>query len=184
MSASLSTLRVLLVDDSAHTRAIVAAILTGAGIQHVRPCRDGDEALRVLRQWPADVAIVDFVMAPVDGVTFTRKVRGDSKSPNRFLPIIMMTGHAERKCVEEARDAGVTEFAVKPVSAGALLGRLNAAINKPRPFVGTATYFGPDRRRRQHPGYCGPWRRKDDVVDDQASVIYLDAPPRSGAGSS
>jgi two-component system chemotaxis response regulator CheY len=162
MSTLLSAMRILLVDDNQHMRSIVAAVLAGVGVQQVRECWDGAEALDALRQWPADVAIVDFQMTPIDGVEFTRLVRNASDSPNPFLPIIMLTGHAERARVEEARDAGVTEFVVKPVTARAVLDRLNAVILRPRPFVRTADYFGPDRRRRQDPDHAGPWRRKND----------------------
>jgi CheY-like chemotaxis protein len=163
MSTMLSAMRVLLVDDNQHMRSIVAAVLAGVGVQQVRECWDGAEALDALRQWPADVAIVDFQMSPIDGVEFTRLVRNAGDSPNPFLPIIMLTGHAERARVEEARDAGVTEFVVKPVTARSVLDRLNAVILRPRPFGRTADYFGPDRRRRQDPAHAGPWRRKDDA---------------------
>ena len=115
-----------------------------------------------MRRWPADLAIVDFHMSPIDGVEFTRLVRQASDSPNPFLPIIMLTGYAERSRVEEARDAGVTEFIVKPVTAKAVLSRLQNVIYKPRPFVQTKTYFGPDRRRRADNDYAGPSRRKSD----------------------
>lgn len=155
-------MRVMLVDDNHHMRSIVSAVLAGVGVEQIRECWDGAEALDALRQWPADVAIVDFHMAPIDGVEFTRLVRNAADSPNPFLPIIMLTGYAERSRVMEARDAGVTEFVVKPVTARAVLERLNAVIFHPRPFIRTSEYFGPDRRRRQEPSYAGPWRRSDD----------------------
>ncbi len=162
MTTPLSTMRVLLVDDNQHMRSIVSAVLAGVGVLQVRECWDGAEALDALRQWPADVAIVDFQMSPIDGVEFTKLVRNAADSPNPFLPIIMLTGHAERAKVMECRDAGVTEFVVKPVTARAVLDRLNNVIFKPRPFVRTAEYFGPDRRRRQDPTFSGPWRREGD----------------------
>jgi CheY-like chemotaxis protein len=155
-------MRVLLVDDNHHMRAIVSALLAGVGVQYIRDCTDGAEGLDTLRQWTADVAIVDYNMAPIDGVEFTRLVRNSADSPNPFLPIIMLTGHAERSRVMEARDAGVTEFVVKPVTARAVLDRLNAVIFHQRQFIRTADYFGPDRRRRQEPSYEGPWRRGGD----------------------
>ena len=155
-------MRVLLVDDNQHMRSIVSAVLAGVGVEQVRECWDGAEALDALRQWPADVAIVDFHMTPVDGVEFTRLVRQAADSPNPFLSIIMLTGYAERTRVMEARDAGVTEFVVKPVTARAVLDRLNNVIFRPRPFIRAEDYFGPDRRRRQDPAYAGPWRRNED----------------------
>lgn len=146
MSAELGGLRVLLVDDNQHMRAIVSAILKGVGIAHLREGVDGVDGLSILRDWPADIAIVDFHMARLDGVEFTRLVRNSPDSKNPYLPIIMMTGFAERSRVEEARDCGVTEFLVKPVNARAVIDRINAVIYHPRPFVRTADYFGPRRR--------------------------------------
>ena len=162
MSGGFESLRVLLVDDNQHMRAIVTTVLAGVGVKHVRETRDGSEALDALRDWPADLAIVDFQMFPLDGVEFTRMVRNAPDSKNPYLPIIMMTGHSEKSRVMEARDAGVTEFVAKPLTAKAVLDRMQAVIYHPRPFVRTATYFGPDRRRRADPDYTGPRRRASD----------------------
>ena len=146
MDLGLGELKVLLVDDNDHMRTIVGTILKGIGILNVREARDGSEALEALRTWPADLAIVDFRMEPMDGVDFTRLIRNAADSRNPFLPIIMMTGFADRPRVEEARDSGVTELIVKPVTARAIIDRLNAVVFRPRPFVRTADYFGPRRR--------------------------------------
>jgi CheY-like chemotaxis protein len=146
MDLGLGELKVLLVDDNEHMRAIVGTILKGVGIVNLREARDGSEALEALRTWPADIAIIDFRMEPMDGVDFTRLVRNAADSRNPFLPIIMMTGFADRPRVEEARDSGVTELIVKPVTARAIIDRLNAVVYRPRPFVRTEDYFGPQRR--------------------------------------
>jgi two-component system chemotaxis response regulator CheY len=162
MTGGFESLRVLLVDDNQHMRAIVTTVLAGVGVKQVRETRDGAEALEALRDWPADLAIVDFQMLPVDGVEFTRMVRNAPDSKNPYLPIIMMTGHSEKSRVFEARDAGVTEFVAKPLTAKAVLDRMQAVIYYPRPFVRTTTYFGPDRRRRDDPAFPGPWLRSTD----------------------
>ncbi|MDO9336382.1 MAG: response regulator [Caulobacteraceae bacterium] len=146
MSTGLGSLRVLLVDDNPHMRTIVATILMGVGIRHVRQAQDGAEALQALRAGPADLAIVDFQMQPLDGASFTRLVRGDAEGKNTYLPIIMMTSFADRVRVVEARDAGITEMIAKPLTARAVLDRLGAVIMRPRPFVRTDDYFGPMRR--------------------------------------
>ena len=162
MTAQLGALRVLLVDDNQHMRSIVSAVLAGIGISQVRECWDGAEGLAALREWPADVAIVDFRMTPVDGVEFTHLVRNAADSPNPYLPIIMLTGSDERSRVMEARDAGVNECVVKPVTARAWVDRLNQVIFRPRPFIRSESYFGPCRRRKQDPEFQGPFLRKDD----------------------
>ena len=162
MATGLEALSVLLADDNPHMREIVSVLLTNYGVKHIRPAHSGAQALQILDVWQPDLAIVDFKMEPVDGVAFTRHVRNSADSRNPYLPIIMMTGHSARSRVYEARDAGVTEFVVKPVNARTLLDRVMAVIYRPRPFVRTASYFGPDRRRRADPAFCGPYRRASD----------------------
>jgi CheY-like chemotaxis protein len=159
---ALQSLQILLADDNQHMRTITAAILQSAGIRHIREVSDGAMALDAVRQNPVDLAIVDFNMFPLDGVEFTRLIRNSPDSANPYLPIIMMTGHSERARVTEARDAGVTEFVVKPITAKAVFDRIQAVIMRPRAFVKTDDYFGPDRRRSQSPTWDGPRRRASD----------------------
>jgi CheY-like chemotaxis protein len=160
--ASLAALKVLLVDDNAHMRAITSAVLQSAGIRAVREATDGGAALAIVRDYMPDLVIVDFNMFPLDGVEFTRLIRNSPDSANPYLPIIMMTGHSEKRRVYEARDAGVTEFVVKPITAKAILDRIQAVIFHPRPFVKTDGYFGPDRRRTQSANDKGLMRRASD----------------------
>lgn len=167
--ASLQSLQVLLVDDNQHMRAITTAVLQSAGVRKVLEASDGGAALEILRERSVDLAIVDFNMFPLDGVEFTRLVRNSPDSTNPYLPIIMMTGHSEKSRVYEARDAGVTEFVVKPITAKALLDRLQAVIFHPRPFLKTGGYFGPDRRRTMSAHYKGPRRRASDQAADTGS---------------
>ena len=160
--ADYSSLKILLIEDNQHMRSIVGAILKGTGIRSIREARDGAEGLDTLRQFPADIALVDYNMSPIDGVEFTRMLRNAADSSNPYLPIVMITGHSERSRVYEARDAGVNEFVVKPLTARALLGRINSVIMHPRPFIRCKSYFGPDRRRNNDTAYAGPFRRNTD----------------------
>ena len=156
MSFSFDALRFLLVDDNHHMRAIVAAILRSAGARHICEAQDGAEALASLMHFQPDIAIADFKMAPMDGVEFVRQVRA-GKTP--YLPVIMMTGFSDRGRVMEARDAGVTEMVVKPITARSLLERIESVVLRPRPYVRSETYFGPCRRRTDSRNYDGEERR-------------------------
>src|ERR1700742_638525 len=102
-------------------RSIVSAVLKSIGVKDIREARNGAEALTLLREWPTDLAMIDFRMEPIDGVEFTRLVRTSKDSKNPYLPIIMPTGYADRNRVVEARHAGVTELIVKPVTASAVI---------------------------------------------------------------
>ncbi|HYD26234.1 response regulator [Brevundimonas sp.] len=164
---SLAAIQVLLIDDNPHMLTIASAVLKSAGIKKVLEARDGATGLQMLREHAVDLVIVDYNMFPLDGVEFTRLVRNSPDSANPYLPIIMMTGHSGKQRVYAARDAGVTEFLVKPITAKAVLDRIQSVIWKPRPFVRTDGYFGPDRRRVAQPGYRGPFRR---AVDQAANV--------------
>lgn len=163
MNHDLAKLRVLVVDDNHHMRAIVGAILKSAGIVVIREATHGGHALAILKDFPADVAIVDFQMAPIDGLAFTRELRNPKCSPCPSLPIVMITGHADQARVIQARDAGVNEFLVKPVTAKGILDRLSAAVFKPREFVEARNYVGPDRRRVGQTEFGVPQRRASDV---------------------
>ena len=164
--SALQSLDILLADDNPNMRAIVSTMLKSVGVGRVREVNDGAAALAALKDRPADLAIVDFKMLPVDGVTFTHLIRTAKDSPNPYLPIIMMTGHSDKRRVTEARDAGVTEFVTKPVTPQALLIRIQAVIMRPRAFIRGGDYFGPDRRRRPTENYDGPFRRAGDAVID------------------
>jgi two-component system, chemotaxis family, chemotaxis protein CheY len=153
---------VLIVDDNAHMRAIIKELLRGAGVTQIKEANDPVDAFEVLKTSPIDLILADLSMPIIDGVEFVKMVRTSADSPNPYMPIIMITGHSERSRVTAARDAGVNEFLVKPVTAKALLERLSLIIESPRPFVKSSTYFGPCRRRRNDPKFEGPWRRKSD----------------------
>lgn len=153
---------VLLVDDNAHMRTLLAEILKAVGVTRPREASDGAEAFEMLRAGKFDVVFTDISMKPMDGIEFTRLLRTSPSSPNPYVPIVMITGHSTGTRVTAARDAGANEFLAKPVTAKNVLDRLRLIINHPRPFVRTPTYFGPDRRRRVDPDFRGPYKRSTD----------------------
>ena len=105
------------------------------------------EALERMRQRRYALVISDLDMEPMDGMALTRQIRTSPESADQFVPIIMLSGHTERARVLAARDAGVTEFMTKPFSVQMLAQKVQTVIERPRQFVHTSTYFGPDRRR-------------------------------------
>jgi CheY-like chemotaxis protein len=166
MSGALfGNLKTLIVEDSGHMRGLLRNLLNDIGIRDMAEAPDGGSAIRVLRDRKCDLILSDMAMAPMDGIEFTRRIRSGEAGADPHVPIIMITGHTERHRVEMARDAGVTEFLAKPVTAQSLRSRLAEILERPRPFVRAADYFGPDRRRRARENYAGPWRRNEDYQD-------------------
>jgi two-component system, chemotaxis family, chemotaxis protein CheY len=157
--AAVDKLRVLIVDDNTHMIHIVKTILRGFGIKTFFEAKDAADAFDTFKHESIDFIVVDQLMDFLDGVDFVRLVRNGSDSPNRFVPIIMLTAYSERSKVESARDAGVTEFCAKPVTALEMYRKVEAVVNRSRPFVRTATFFGPDRRRHRNTPYTGLERR-------------------------
>ena len=164
--AGFETLKALIVEDNAHMRSLLRALLNSIGIREIAEAASGQSAITLLRERKSDLVLSDLAMKPMDGLDFTRRVRNDEHSPNPFVPIIMITGHTEKYRVQAARDAGVTEFLAKPITAHNLFSRIAEIVERPRAFVRCDNYFGPDRRRHQSDDYTGPWRRQDDFHDE------------------
>jgi two-component system chemotaxis response regulator CheY len=172
--------RFLIVDDNVHMLNIVKTILRGFGAVHVFEAKETQEALNRLKHDAIDIVVLDYLMGDEDGVAFLHKLRHETDSPAPYVPVIMLTAHSEKTRVEAARDAGVTEFCTKPVTAAEMIRKVAAVIDRPRHFVRGDSYFGPDRRRRDDPAYKGPERRKhklmesssqgDDGTDDGAAT--------------
>lgn len=145
----LKSVRVLIVDDQDFIRSLLRHIMAVLGCSNITDAPDGETAWDIILGNPPDLLIVDWEMPNMSGIELVNKVRNDKASPDRFMPIIMVTAHTERPRILTARDAGVNEFVMKPVSAKTLFSRLNAVIEHPRRFVRTKDYFGPDRRRKR-----------------------------------
>jgi len=161
-------LRILLVDDNHYMRVLLAEILRAIGVTRIYEAHDGAEGLQMMRDHEIDVVMTDLSMQPLDGIDFVRLLRNSPDSPNQMAPVIMITGHSTFARVNEARDAGVNELLAKPLTARGVIERLHNAIERPRPFVRSADYFGPDRRRRDNPDYKGPMRRASDRARQNA----------------
>ena len=159
---ALEHISALILDDNAHMRGLVRVILTGFGVRRIEEAGDIAAAMQLIAAGDIDVAFVDMKLAGQSGLEFCRTVRNAADSPNIYLPLIMITAYSERNRVLDAVNAGVDEFLVKPVRAVDVANRVNAIIERRRPFVKVDGYFGPDRRRRDDPRYKGPMRRAGD----------------------
>ena len=152
----------LIIDDNVHMLWMLRAILRGFGARQVHEAEDGEAGLKIFTHQLPDIVITDWAMPIVDGLTLTHMIRQVAANANPYVPIIMVTGHSERKRVVSARDAGVTEFLAKPISAKGLYQRIVNVVFNPRSFIKTKSYFGPDRRRNVNPNYIGAERRNRD----------------------
>ncbi len=155
-------------------------LLQGFGIREVIEAEDGASGLELFQSSSPDFIILDWSMPIFNGLELTRMLRNKETSIYPYVPIIMITGHSDKKRVIEARDAGVTEFVCKPLSAKALYQRIVLSVVSPRPFIRTKTFFGPDRRRVITPmAYGGEERRgNEDSIGQVTEVAGLIQHPK------
>lgn len=147
-----SALSVLIVDDSEHMLAIVRRLLAAMRIENIREAHDVDGALDAMRAVIPDLVILDWNMIPLDGLEFLERVRKGADSPNKEVPILMLTAHTEMHRVIAARDAGVNWVVAKPISFKSLYEALAIIVESDRAFVHSEVYVGPDRRTRRADG--------------------------------
>jgi two-component system chemotaxis response regulator CheY len=164
----LSDVNILVQDADVEMANLVKSILKNLGFGAVYHARDGEAGINILRQKNIDLIITDWDMKPVDGIDFINYIRTSSESPNKTIPIIMLTGKTQKDQVEVARDAGMTEFVVKPFSVQTLCNRIILVVEHPRNFILAPNYNGPDRRRRTQASTT-PQERRTPI--EQATVI-------------
>src|ERR1700745_2971747 len=163
-------LRFLVCDDNPHMRRILRTLLHSFGAREVYESEDGATALEMYSHYAPDIVITDWSMPIFDGLELAQMIRQPDSKGNPYAPIIMLTGHSEKRRVTVARDAGVTEFLAKPISAKGLYQRI---LTKTKP------YSAPDRRRNTNPAYIGPERRVGGEMEVMQQPSLLDK-ARSG----
>jgi two-component system, cell cycle response regulator len=115
---------ILLVDDDAVVRAMLADLLKPAGFR-VRQARNGVEAMRMVREDCPYIVITDWVMASMDGIEFCRSLRG-LELPH-YVYVILLTAKCQEENVITGLNAGADDFLTKPFSRGELSARLQTA---------------------------------------------------------
>jgi CheY-like chemotaxis protein len=161
-----SGLTALVLDQNHYERRISLDLLRAMGFGRAAGAADLGEAWDQLIKLNPDIVLVEWMMDASDPLDLVRRVRLGEEAPNRAVPMFMLTSRGSQGEVESARLAGVDGYLRKPISALALQQRVRTVMVKPQPFIVTATYVGPCRRRRQDPAFAGPWRRLDDKIEE------------------
>lgn len=162
MAYNFENVKALVIEDNQPMAEICKSLLITFGVGDVLIAKDGEEGFKIMCNENPDFIIADWMMEPTDGIRLTQRVRNDKFCPNPYVPIILMTGFSEKKRVIQARDSGVTEFLVKPFTARDLYKRIAQVIDRPRQFVRSEDFFGPDRRRKADENFNGTPKRQTD----------------------
>ncbi len=150
----------ILVADQPYMAGLTATMLRTLSVKSITEVNDVAGALGAVHRDSFGLILVDESLGPTDALDFVRMLRQDETCVNRDIPVLMTFTHAEKARVLAARDAGITEVLIKPLSANVIGLRLAQTLANPRPFGEAPAYAGPDRRRKTSSAK-GPERRKD-----------------------
>jgi len=145
-----SRVNVLVVESTAEMFKLFRDVLAMLSVpdRNIQAAYSCEEGYRTFCGGKHDIIITDWLQNPDQGIELIKRVRTSPESPNRFVPVIMTAGSGHLMRVIKSRDAGVSEYLVKPFAAEALAIRITRVIERPRPFVVSPSYTGPERRLR------------------------------------
>jgi len=160
---NLDQARVLLIEDPQPGADILAQVFFGYGVRQPVRCITPQEAMTRLEEETFELIVCDGDLPGGQAYDFVMRLRRSALEPNRYCPVILLTGHTPHAYIEKARDCGANFVVAKPVRPMVLLERIVWVCADNRIFVELDGYVGPDRRFQSlgpPPGMAG--RRKGD----------------------
>lgn len=123
MTAGRPRSKVVLAEDEALIRLDLRECLAEEGYEVVGEASDGAQAVALVRDTDADVAILDVMMPGVDGLTAAREIMNE-----RLAAVVILTAYSQRDLVEQARDAGAMAYLIKPYKQEELVPAIELAV--------------------------------------------------------
>ena len=118
---------ILVVDDDAMSRRVLAQLLSAAGY-NCRVSNDGSEALETIHARPPSLLLLDFDMPGLNGAEVLRRLRSDEDPTVAQIPAIMLTAHGSDQSEVSCLQAGADDFVTKPVNASVLRARIETQL--------------------------------------------------------
>ena len=118
---------ILVVDDDAMSRRVLAQLLSAAGY-NCRVSNDGSEALETIHTRPPSLLLLDFDMPGLNGAEVLRCLRSDEDPTVAQIPAIMLTAHGSEQSEISCLQAGADDFVTKPVNASVLRARIETQL--------------------------------------------------------
>jgi DNA-binding response OmpR family regulator len=123
MTAKSKEARLLLVDDEIGYLEVLSKRLTHRGFD-VTTASSGEEAIRALRNWDFDLAVVDLKMEDMDGIEVLKIL----KRMEPALHVIILTGHGSERAARDGLAQGAFDYLIKPIGLDPLIARIRAAL--------------------------------------------------------
>ena len=118
------TLTCLVVDDDKFSRTFTKTALYQIGMKNTREAASANEAIEMLNSFKIDLILLDQQMPDKTGLELARELKSSNNPHLKKLPIIMITVDTKEKTVLDARDLGIQEYLVNPISPLALKKRI------------------------------------------------------------
>jgi two-component system chemotaxis response regulator CheY len=117
---------ILIVDDYKTMLRIIRNLLRQLNFTNVDEATDGSGALSMMREKKYELVISDWNMEPMTGLQLLREVRADAQL--KHIPFIMITAESKVENVVAAKQAGVSNYIVKPFNAETLKTKLSSVL--------------------------------------------------------
>jgi DNA-binding response OmpR family regulator len=121
MDATTPPARILIADDNPQGVELLEAYLGDTGYD-VRTAADGEETLRLIRDWKPDLVLLDVMMPRISGFEVCKRLRADAAT--RTVAVIMVTALDQSSDMERAVEAGTDDFLTKPINKTELVLRV------------------------------------------------------------
>jgi two-component system, response regulator PdtaR len=158
---------VVIAEDEAIVRLDLREILEEEGYDVVGETGRGDEAVELVKQHHADLAILDIKMPGMDGLSAAREITAGSSAA-----VLILTAFSQRNLIEEARDAGALAYLVKPFQKEELLPAIEVALGRfeeMRALEAENASLADEKRRLEEQLETRRWvdRAKGRLMDEQ-----------------
>jgi two-component system chemotaxis response regulator CheY len=117
---------ILIIDDYSTMRRIVRNLLAQLGFNNVDEAANGKEAIAKMQEKNFSLVISDWNMEPMTGLELLKFVRADAKL--KEMPFIMVTAESKPENILAAKQAGVSNYIVKPFAADTLKTKMSSVI--------------------------------------------------------
>ncbi len=122
------SMNVLVVDDYRTMIRIVRNLMLQLGFQNVDDATDGSTALQMIQSKPYGLVLSDWNMQPMTGLDLLKAVRSDEKT--KATPFVMVTAEAKTENVILARQAGASNYIIKPFTLAVLKQKLTSVLGE------------------------------------------------------
>lgn len=114
----------LIVDDDKFSRTFIKTALYQIGMKNTREAASSEEAYEFLNNFKIDIILLDQQMPGKTGIEFAKSLKNGPQENFKSIPIIMITVDTKEKTVLDAKNLGIQEYLVKPISPLSLKKRI------------------------------------------------------------